>query len=98
MYLGCRFLPIRVREIFSYPTGKKWITSVSMYLSTVKVGLDAGASGDYRAWPSQDGKPQRPEAGQGSGSRAASTHETSLAMGSLPRRPDPQHRDRKSVV
>ena len=33
-------------------------------------GLDAGASGDYRAWPFKDGKPQRPEAGQGSGSRA----------------------------
>ena len=38
MYLGCRFLPIRVRGIFSYPPGKKWITSVSMYPSTVKVG------------------------------------------------------------
>ena len=59
--------------------------------SAARPGLDAGASGDYRAWPSKDGKPQRPEAGQGSGSRAASTHETSLAMGSLPRRPDPQH-------
>jgi len=38
MYLGCRFLPIRVRGIFSYPTGKKWISSFSMYLLTVKVG------------------------------------------------------------
>jgi hypothetical protein len=54
-------------------------------------GLDAGASGDYRAWPSKDGKPQRPEAGQGSGSRAAPTREASPAMGSLPRRPDPRH-------
>ena len=33
-------------------------------------GLDAGASGDYLAWPFKDGKPQRPEAGQGSGPRA----------------------------
>ena len=33
-------------------------------------GLDAGASGDYLAWPSKDGKPQRPDAGQGSGPRA----------------------------
>jgi hypothetical protein len=41
MYLGCRFLPIRVRGIFSYPPGKKWITSVSMYPSTVKVGFEA---------------------------------------------------------
>ena len=40
MYLGCRFLPIRVRGIFSYPPGKKWIISVSMYPSTVKVGSD----------------------------------------------------------
>jgi hypothetical protein len=40
MYLGCRFLPIRVRGIFSYPLGKKWITSISMYPSTVKVGLE----------------------------------------------------------
>jgi hypothetical protein len=54
-------------------------------------GLDAGAHGDYLAWPSKDGKPQRPEAGQGSGSRAAPTREASPAMGSLPRRPDPRH-------
>jgi hypothetical protein len=54
-------------------------------------GLDAGAHGDYLAWPSKDGKPQRPEAGQGSGSRAAPTREASPAMGCLPRRPDPRH-------
>src|SRR5215471_16431400 len=42
MYLGCRFLPVRVRGTFSYPTGKKWITSFSMYLSTVKVGSRRG--------------------------------------------------------
>ena len=35
--------------------------------SAVRPGLDAGASGDYLAWPSQDGKPQRPAVGQGSG-------------------------------
>jgi hypothetical protein len=58
-------------------------------------GLDAGASGDYRAWPSKDGKPQRPDAGQGSGSRAAPTREVSLAMGSLPQRPDPRHTARR---
>src|SRR5712691_7035928 len=34
-------------------------------------GLDAGATADYIAWPSKDGKPQRPGAGQGSGPRAA---------------------------
>src|SRR5262249_13858167 len=56
--------------------------------SAARPGLDAGASGDYLAWPSQDGKPQRPEAGQGSGSRAAPTREPSAAMGSLPQRPD----------
>ena len=50
-----------------------------------------GASGDYRAWPSKDGKPQRPEAGQGSGPRAAPTREASPAMGRLPRRPEPRH-------
>ena len=50
-------------------------------------GLDAGASGDYRAWPCKDGKPQRPEAGQGSGPRAPPTREASPAMGSLPQRP-----------
>jgi hypothetical protein len=38
--------------------------------SAARPGLDAGASGDYRAWPSKDGKPQRPGAGQGSGPRA----------------------------
>jgi hypothetical protein len=54
-------------------------------------GLDAGASGDYRAWPCKDGKPQRPAAGQGSGPRAAPTREASLAMGHLPQRPDPRH-------
>jgi hypothetical protein len=54
-------------------------------------GLDAGAHSDYLAWPSKDGKPQRPAAGQGSGSRAAPTREVSLAMRSLPRRPDPRH-------
>ena len=54
-------------------------------------GLDAGASGDYRAWPFKDGKPQRPEAGQGSGSRATPAREASPAMGSLPQRPDPRH-------
>ena len=59
--------------------------------SAARPGLDAGASEDYRAWPSQDGKPQRPEAGQGSGSRAAPTREASAAMGSLPQRPDPRH-------
>jgi hypothetical protein len=40
MYLGCRFLHTRVRGIFSYPLGKKCITSVSMYPSTVKVGSE----------------------------------------------------------
>src|SRR5262245_24755084 len=40
MYLGCRLLPIRVRGIFSYPPVKKRIISVSVYPSTVKVGLD----------------------------------------------------------
>src|SRR5262247_2759870 len=35
-----------------------------------RAGLDAGASGDYRAWPFKDGKQQRPAAGQGSGPRA----------------------------
>jgi hypothetical protein len=39
MYLGYRFLPIRVRGIFSYPPGNKWITYFSMYPSTVKVGF-----------------------------------------------------------
>src|SRR5215471_18819293 len=39
----------------------------------------------------QAGKPQRPAAGQGSGSRAAPTREASPAMGSLPRRPAPRH-------
>src|SRR5215471_5228802 len=39
----------------------------------------------------QAGKPQRPDAGQGSGPRAAPTREASPAMGSLPRRPDPRH-------
>ena len=58
-------------------------------------GLDAGASGDYRAWPSKDGKPQRPAAGQGSGSRALPAPDASSAMGSLPRRPDPQHTARR---
>ena len=58
-------------------------------------GLDAGASGDYRAWPFKDGKPQRPAAGQGSGSRAAPTREASPAMGSLPRRPEPRHTARR---
>ena len=59
--------------------------------SAARPGLDAGASGDYIAWPSKDGKPQRPDAGQGSGFRAAPTREASPAMGSLPRRPDPRH-------
>ena len=44
----------------------------------------------------QAGKPQRPAAGQGSGPRAASTREASLAMGSLPQRPDPRHTARQS--
>src|SRR5262252_5950873 len=39
----------------------------------------------------QAGKPQRPEASQGSGPRAAPTREASPAMGSLPRHPDPRH-------
>jgi hypothetical protein len=43
-------------------------------------GLDAGAHGDYLAWPSKDGKPQRPDAGQGSGSRAAPTPEASETL------------------
>jgi hypothetical protein len=59
--------------------------------SGARPGLDAGASGDYRAWPSKDGKPQRLAAGQGSGPRAAPTREASPAMGSLPQRPDPRH-------
>src|SRR5262245_5783126 len=36
----------------------------------------------------QAGKPQRPDAGPGNGSRAVPTREASPAMGSLPRRPD----------
>ena len=59
--------------------------------SGARPGLDAGASGDYLAWPSKGGKPQRPEAGQGSGSRAAPTREASLAMGSLPPCSDLRH-------
>jgi len=59
--------------------------------SGARPGLDAGANGDYRAWPSQDGKPQQPEAGQGSGPRAAPPREASPAMESLPRRPDLRH-------
>ena len=55
--------------------------------SAGRPGLDAGASGDYREWPSQGGKPQRPEAGQGGGLRAAPTPDASPAMGSLPRVP-----------
>ena len=51
-------------------------------------GLDAGASGDYRAWPSKDGKPQRLDAGQRSGFRAAPIREGSPAVGSLPQHPD----------
>ena len=39
MYLGCRFLPIRVHGIVSYHLINKYISSVSMYPSTVKVGL-----------------------------------------------------------
>ena len=39
--------------------------------SAARPGLDAGATGDYIAWPSTDGKRQRPDAGQGSGPRAA---------------------------
>src|SRR5262249_284524 len=39
--------------------------------SAARPGLDAGASGDYIAWSSKDGKQQRPVAGQGSGPRAA---------------------------
>src|SRR4029450_8810927 len=39
----------------------------------------------------QAGKPQRPDVGQGNGSRAAPTREASPAMGSLPQRPDPRH-------
>src|SRR5215831_1691502 len=51
----------------------------------------------------QAGKPQRPAAGQGSGSRAAPTREASPAMGSLPRRPAPRHtarpvRDRSTYL
>jgi len=61
---------------------------------------DGGAEG---AWPwrrsersvpcvaFKQEEPQRPEAGQGSGLRAAPTGEASLAMGSLPRCPDPRH-------
>src|SRR5260370_37023503 len=52
-------------------------------------GLDAGATGDYIASPSQDGKPQRPDAGPGSGSRAAPTREAPPAPGNLPHRPAP---------
>src|SRR5262249_53244941 len=44
----------------------------------------------------QAGTPQRPDAGQGSGFRAAPTHEASPAMGSLPQRPDPRHTARQS--
>ena len=58
--------------------------------SAARPGLDAGATGDYLASPFKDGKPQRPEAGQGSGSRTAPTREASPAMGSLPRRPGPR--------
>jgi len=39
--------------------------------SGARPGLDAGATGDYIAWPSKDGKRQRPDAGQGSGPSAA---------------------------
>src|SRR5215831_438923 len=51
----------------------------------------------------QAGKPQRPEAGQGSGPRAAPTREAAPAMGRLPRRPDPRHtarpvRDRSTYL
>jgi len=60
-------------------------------LSGARLGLDAGASEDYIVWPSKDGKPQRLEAGQESGPRALPTREASLAMGSLPQRPDPRH-------
>ena len=44
----------------------------------------------------QAGKPQRSDAGQGSGPRAPPTREASPAMGSLPQRPDPRHTARQS--
>ena len=56
--------------------------------SGARPGLDAGATGDYIAWPSKDGKRQRPDAGQGSGPRAAphprGRPRHAPAMGSLP--------------
>src|SRR5712691_5666629 len=38
--------------------------------SGARPGLDAGATGDYIAWPSKDGKPQRSAAGHGEPSTA----------------------------
>jgi len=45
------------------------------------------------AWasPRKQEEPQRVDAGQGSGPRAASTREASPAMRSLPQRPEPRH-------
>src|SRR6516164_7094019 len=50
----------------------------------------------YLASPFKAENPQRPDAGQGSGPRAASTREASPAMGSLPQRPEPRHTARQS--
>ena len=44
------FLPIRVRGIFSYPLGKKWLTYISMYHQLSNSGLMAAAEG----WPATD--------------------------------------------
>jgi hypothetical protein len=43
----------------------------------------------------QQEEPQRPDAGQGSGPRAALTPDASPARGSLPQRPDPRHTARQ---
>ena len=85
----CRFVFSCLRgEAQSEGAGVKAGTQRSM--GSGAPGLDAGASGDYLASPSKQEEPQRPEAGQGSGPRAAPTREASPAMGSLPRRPDPR--------